>query len=375
MNIIFTIIIFVVILGILVFVHELGHFGIAKLFKVGVEEFGFGYPPKILGIQKGKTMYSLNWIPVGGFVRIKGVVGAEEGSSNENYENDDDSFMNKSVGVRFSILIAGVIMNFLLAAVLFSIGFMIGLPAAIDNAPENAIINNPGIAISSVLDASPAQIADLQPNDKIVGVDGEKIVSINDFKNAVKEKQTISIDIERESEVITKDINIEVISATNEPGIGVALVETGMVSYPWYQAIYQGFAYTVKLTGLIFQALYQLLVSLVSDVKSETAFSGPIGIAVMTSEMAKMGFIYLLQFTALLSINLAIFNLLPIPALDGGRLFFLIIEKIKGSPVNQKIEMIIHNLGFYLLLLLIVIVTFKDVAQFHFLTFIKNIFI
>jgi regulator of sigma E protease len=159
----------------------------------------------------------------------------------------------------------------------------------------------------------------------------------------------------------------------SEGALGISLVKTAQVSYPWYESIWRGVKTTIDLAGMIVVAFGNLLWKLVTGHSVGMDVSGPVGIAVLTGQVAKLGFIYILQFTALLSVNLAIINILPIPALDGGRILFILIEKIKGSPVSQKFEARAHNIGFALLITLMVVVTFRDVAKLEVLSKIKNI--
>lgn len=374
-----AIIVFIIVLGLLVFIHELGHFVVARLFGVGIEEFGFGYPPKIFGIKKGETIYSINWIPIGGFVRIKGVVGAEEGEQTKEYKEDKNSFINKPIYQRFAILFAGVFMNFVLGAFLFAVGFMIGMPTTLDNVPDSAKIKNQELVIVESLVDRPAGNAGIEPGDNIIQVENTEVKSIDEFKAVTSEKQAgeeINLTVQRDEETLEKTLAVQEIPENeNIPGIGVSLTETGIVSYSWYESVYRGFAYAIKLIGMIFEAIWLIFYGLFTSGSPGVDFSGPVGIAVLTNQVTQLGFIYILQFTALLSINLAIFNLLPIPALDGGRLIFLVIEKLRGKPVNQKIEATIHTIGFALLMLLVLIVTFRDVRKYEIFDTIKNFFV
>ncbi|MFH1838038.1 MAG: RIP metalloprotease RseP [Candidatus Kuenenbacteria bacterium] len=354
-----TIIIFILILGLLVLVHELGHFVIARKMGVGVEEFGLGFPPRIFGIKKGETIYSLNWIPLGGFCKIKG---EEEGDSSKK-----DNFASKSIKVRTAIISAGVAMNVLLAFVLFSIGFMIGMPQALneENIKEAKKINQPQIQIMSVLKNSPAEKAGIQLGDVVFEVDGQKFEEVSLFQKYIKNSEKeIVIKIKRGDEILEKKIEPEFSKETNGKIIGTQLVNTGIISYPWYKAIYLGAKTTVFLSFEIIKAFCILIKNLVVHQTLTEDIAGPIGIAVITGQIVHLGFIYILQFTALLSLNLAIINFIPFPALDGGRIFFLIIEKIRRKPIDQKIENITHNLGFALLMLLVVIVTYQDITKF-----------
>lgn len=372
-----TIIIFLVVLSLLVFVHEFGHFFSARRLGVKAEEFGFGFPPRIFGIYRDKnkkwkkvwgkkqvtdnsdTIYSINAIPLGGFVRIKG----QDGDSHD----ETDSFSAKRPWKRAIILSAGVIMNIALASVLISLGLIIGFPQAIDkdNLPKSVKIYDEKIQIVQVLPDSPAMEAGLQSSDSILKIDGQDIKEEADIINLISNNRNESIDlvVDRAGEMKEFEIIPRINEETGQKIIGVAFSQTGIIKYPWYQAIWEGIKMTGYLIWAILYAFYEILKNLIVGQPAGVEVAGPIGIADLTGQMARMGFIYLIQFTALLSINLAIINILPFPALDGGRLLFLLIEKIKGKPVKQEVEAVFHNLGFILLMALVVWVTFKDILK------------
>lgn len=353
-----TLIVFVFILGLLVFVHELGHFVAARKNGVKVEEFGFGFPPRMFGVKKGETIYSINWIPLGGFVKIKGEAG-------ENRE-DNDSFAHKKIWQRTLILASGVLMNFILAAALLSFGFMIGLPQAIDGDTGGARIRDAKIQIIQILEGTPAKEADVETGDTLISVDGKKIKEVAEMQDYVAGKIGVPVKMifERGGSEIEKEVVPIFLPETGRGGIGVGLLKSGIVSYPWYSALWKGAEATVFFTWNVIVAFYELIKNLIITQKVSVDLSGPVGIAVLTGQVARMGFIYLLQFTAMLSVNLAVINFLPFPALDGGRILFLIIEKIRRRPVSQKIENAVHNIGFALLMLLILLVTYRDIAKF-----------
>lgn len=423
---IITILTFVIVLSLLVFVHELGHFIMARRMGVKVEEFGFGFPPRIFGFQlltgqklekiaekekiemnvsdyrtedgqeiiketftdkiqeidrlsnikkwqivkgaklpkkqrgtSGGTIYSLNWIPIGGFVKIKG----EQGEKAE----EKDSFIHKKIWQRAAILTSGVAMNFILAFLLISIGFGIGIPQVIDESlPQSAKIREPKIQVVQVIDNSPAKEADIKVGDIILSLDNQKINEIKEFQSYTQNKleSPVILKIKRGNEEIEKTLMPKLLDQSTKPVIGVGLLKTGLVRYPIYEAVWQGLKTTVSITEQILIAFYELIKNLIVGQKVAVDVAGPVGIAVLTGQVAKMGIIYILQFTALLSINLAIINFIPFPALDGGRILFLIIEKIKGSAVNRKIEALIHNIGFIILIAIVLFVTLKDISRF-----------
>ncbi|MFZ5364567.1 MAG: site-2 protease family protein, partial [Patescibacteria group bacterium] len=197
-------------------------------------------------------------------------------------------------------------------------------------------------------------------------IDGQKLEDVEVMQTylAGKIDMPVRFILERDGQKIEKEISPTFLIETGRGGIGVGLIKTGIVSYPWYLSLWKGAESAVLFTGEVAIAFYELIKNLIVTQKVSVDLSGPVGIAVLTGQVARMGIIYLLQFTALLSINLAVINFLPFPALDGGRILFLIIEKIRRKPVSQKIENLVHNIGFSLLMLLILLVTYRDVIKF-----------
>ncbi len=362
-----TILVFIIVFGLLVFFHEFGHFSLAKIFKVGVEEFGFGYPPKIFGIKKGKTLYSLNWIPLGGFCKIKGVVGGDQplDKNKKTTPISDDSFIKRPIWQRASILIAGVVMNVFLCMILLSIGYLIGLPDQTTNLPATAQVTNPHLTIVSVAENSPAALASLASGDIIKQIGEQNIITAAQLTDYTKNhpQETVQLTILRADQEMPISVNLGALE-NDQVTLGVYLSESGTVRYPWYLAIYYGVKKSFIYLGYIVMAFYYLLKQLIFAGQVSADVAGPVGIALLINDVTKLGFIYILQFTALLSLNLAIFNLLPIPALDGGRLVFLVVEKIRHKPVSPKIENLIHNIGFILLIILVILVTFRDLGRF-----------
>lgn len=371
-----TIISFIVILSVLVLVHELGHFLAARKFGAKAEEFGLGFPPRLIGWYKstsGKwktvfgnkevtdaadTVYTLNTIPLGGFVKIKG----EDGEN----KADNTSFANKPIWQRSIILSAGVVMNVILAAVIISFNLLVGATQPIEGVPlKGAIVRDRHIAVNSVVVDSPAAQAGVQPGDRIISVDNNEISSTEFLQNYVGERsgQVVAYTFVRDTETITKEITPITLEETSRGGIGITISENAFVRFPWYLAIYEGMKTTGYYLWLIITGFVDLLTRLVTGGGVSADIAGPVGIAVLTGQVADMGFPYLLQFAALLSLNLAVINILPIPALDGGRILFVIIEKIKGRPAKQETEALIHNIGFMLLIGLIILVTFKDIKN------------
>jgi len=357
-SMILTILIFLILLSVLVFVHELGHFLVARKTGMAVEEFGFGFPPRMAGFRRGGVLYSVNWIPIGGFVKIKG----EDGSS----KSEDDSFAAKKPWQRFLVLIAGVVMNFLFAAFLFSIGYMSGLPTAIEGTlPKQAVVREQKISIMQVLPNSPAARAGIVSGDVLVSLNGAPVSDASSVRSVILEHQDGVKLMVQKKEGGFQEVTLvsEDLPSVKTKGIGVGFLETGLVSYPWYLAVPQGFVATARLTQDIFVSLGLMIKNIFSEQKVAMDLAGPVGIAVMTKEVAAQGWIYLLQFAALLSVNLAVVNILPFPALDGGRVLLLIIEKIRGKSVQASVETVIHNIGFICLMALVVFVTYRDLVR------------
>lgn len=373
-----TILTFFIILGLLVLAHELGHFSVARIFKVRAEEFGFGLPPRIIGWVKNEsgrwqkvkasepaenyknTVWSLNWLPIGGFVKIKG----EDGQGEEN----PNSFSAKKIWQRFLMLFAGVFMNFILCFVLLSACFMAGIPTMVDDVPPADLnLKNIKIQVISVSPDSPAAQAGLVVGDAFQSVDGQTPTTIKDLQDKINSRkdQPTEFVFLRGDEEIVKTITPETLKdAEGRGAIGVGLVKTGIVRYPWYEAIKAGFQNTLGLAVAVVQAFGQIIGDIFAHGKVAAEVSGPVGIAVLTGQVVKLGFIYVLQFAAMLSLNLAIVNLLPIPGLDGGRILFLLFEKIKGRPLRQKYVEWTHQAGFLFLIALIILITFRDLRTY-----------
>lgn len=379
-----TVLIFIILLGLLVFVHELGHFVTAVRNGIRVDEFGFGFPPRMFGVIKddagkcrlvwgnkempsGKTVYSLNWIPLGGFVKIAG----EDGHDT----SDPNSFASKSAWVRIKVLGAGVAMNFLFAWFLISVVLMLGMPQPIEPS-ERGQYPNAEIQVLSVGKGTPAEAMGLSMGDAIVSINGEKIQSLERVSQIIGENKgkSISIDVDRFGQAFSLSGTPRTEYPASEGALGISFSETAVVSYPWYEAIYRGAIATYNITMAILEAFGKMIASLFGAEKAALDVTGPVGIVYLTKQMSDLGLPYLLQFAALLSINLGIINILPIPALDGGRILFILIEKLKGSPVSRRVEGMIHQVGFMLLLLLMLFVTVRDFAQFDILEKLTKLF-
>ncbi len=359
--ILLTIVVFIIVLGLLVFVHELGHFVVAKKSGMKVEEFGFGFPPRVFGIKRGETVYSVNLIPLGGFVKIVGENGDDT--------SDPQSFGNKPAWQRFAVLIAGVTMNVVLAWFLISIGMGLGLPTALEEGetlPAHAKLRDVSVGIMDVAQDSPAALAGIKTGDFITQIGTESVDSIEEAQTLTKQNagKSTSYTIKRGNQFLDKTVTPRENPPPGEGSLGVALGSVGFVSYPWYQAPIKGFMATVNILVLTVTAFWTIISGLFQGQPVGAALSGPVGIAVLTRDVTELGMIYLLQFTAVLSINLAILNAIPFPALDGGRIFFLLIEKIRRKKMDIRVEQWANAAGFMLLILLMIFVTVKDVSRY-----------
>lgn len=362
-----NILIFLIILLVLVIVHEFGHFFTAKKFGIRVDEFGFGFPPKLFGRKYGETEYSFNALPFGGFVKI---FGENPDDENTTGPDKDRSFVNKPKWQQAVVLFAGVLANFLLAWLLFSFSFMSGLPMSAGSGIKESELQDVHLVIVSVLPNSPAENAGLKFGDKIISVKtGEESIS---QINPESLKSFIDSHGDKEIEVgylraqnktenfikITPNKNV-----SNEPMIGIAMDQIGTAKLPVFKAFYEGMKLNWSVTKGTVVGLYTLILEGIQGKGSFSSITGPVGMVGIVGEVTKFGFAYLMSFAALISVNLAIINLLPFPALDGGRLFFLLIEKIKGSRINPKIANVANMAGFVVLIILMLAVTYHDVVK------------
>ena len=360
-------------------VHETGHFIAARYFAVQIEEFGLGFPPRAVELHQSKdgVKWTLNWLPLGGFVKLKG----EDGQ----FKQDSDSFGHKQPWKRIIILSAGVFMNVVLAFILLSIGFGIGWPQDLtEKSVPDKFIKEKNIMIAYIEPDSPADKAGIKAGDIIKNIDNQSFTALSNMQNFIKDKENlkVSIEIDRAGEIFKKEIIPQKIEfnidsdgkkTIEKIGIGVGLAEVGVVRYPVHLAFYLGAKNTVIYSVRIFQAFYNLIKDLILTRKISPNVGGPVMIAALSGKAAELGFIYIIQFIALLSLNLAIINILPLPALDGGRILFVIVEKFKGRAVSVNVETWIHMIGFWLLMLLMILITARDIARFQIWDKVKNI--
>ena len=345
MTILISIVSFLVVIAVLILAHELGHFITAKASGVRVEEFGLGFPPRLLSVRRGETRYSLNAIPLGGFVKMAG-------------EEDPKalrSLANKSIGTRLLVLSAGSVMNLLLPILLFSIAFMI---------PHNLVTGQ--VMIGEVDPNSPASIAGIEPGDTILSVNEKAVNNLSDLH------RYIQLNLGKEISILVKHSdstteNIQVIPRWTPPegrgAIGIVVTTanptTVRQSEPFWRAIPQGASACIETFVLFKNGIISMIIGSVP-----ATIAGPVGIAQLTGEVAKAGISPLLEFAAFLSINLAIINLFPLPALDGGRIAFVLLEGVRrGKRISPKREGLTHAIGFALLMAAFLAITYQDIAR------------
>lgn len=348
-----TILSTVFVLGVLIFIHELGHFLVAKWSGIRVDRFSLGFPPSILKKKVGETEYCIGVVPLGGYVKMAGENPDEE-ATGASYE-----FMSKPVRIRTAVVAAGPFMNFVLAwLILWGIFFFQG-EAVTD--PDHAVI---GI----VSPDGPAAEAGLMEGDIVNSINGTPVTGFADMAVLISEQveQPILINWERDGQEMSATVVTYADETYNAEGEKIAVGRIGVGEKGEYRrmgfftAAYEGFHETVVFVKMIGEFVWNL----VSFRISAKMIGGPVFIAQMAGQRAQLGFSALLVFMAFLSVNLAILNILPIPALDGGHLIFLLIEKVKGSPLTVNQRMIAQQIGLVFLLIVIVMVTYNDIVRF-----------
>ncbi len=361
-----SILIFLGILFILVLVHELGHFAVAKWTGMRVDEFGIGFPPKLFGKKYGETEYTFNLFPVGGFVKIYGEDGSPQVSSEL---SDSRSFTSKNKWAQAAVLVAGISMNILLAWVLIAFAFGIGVRSSVS---ESEATENAQLIVSNVLPESPAAKATLVPGATIQEVKAgnttlEKLAPSSFTAFIAEHAQdpiTVAYTIGSELRVVQLIPEKGIIpDKLDQPAVGVALSLVDTVSRAPLEAIGEAFTYTVSSIYQITLGIGGLLYDAIRLQADFSQVAGPVGIVGLVGEASAYGITALLMFTAFISLNLAVINILPFPALDGGRLLFVGIEAIKGSPIKTQYVAMLNTAGFFLLILLMVAVTWNDIAR------------
>lgn len=341
-----------IVLSILVLVHEFGHFVAARLSGVWVEEFGIGLPPRVWGKKIGKTIYSVNALPIGGFVRLHGE------ASDEKVTKPDEAFVNKSKLARIFVAVAGVAMNFVLAIIFFAI-----------------IANYTGIArgvlVLEVSPDSPASAAGIVEKDKILKIADKEIGYTEDFQTIIAglkgREVTIQVEHEVKGKVIQENKTAVIRGENSSEGLLGVVFSPSELYYPpvWQRPIVLGMygvTKTIKVSGEIVDGLVSLVGQLSGGVVPK-GVAGPVGVTAFIAEVAKLGILPLMEFSAVISINLALINLVPFPPLDGSRVVFVLLESIIGKRVLPRIESMMHTAGMIILLFLMLIVTAGEIPK------------
>ncbi len=352
-----TVIIFLIVLAVLIFVHELGHFLLARACSIRVDAFALGFGPKLFGKTIGETTYSLNLIPFGGYVKI---FGENPDDDSLNGPDKERSFVYKNKLQQILVLIAGISFNFIFAWIIISFAFSLGVSASVESYPEyKDQMKDQHIAITSVSAGSPADKAGLKGGDVLVANSLEQIQKdIND-----SQLNGIVISYTRNGIASTTKIFAKEGIVPNKYAIGIAMDNIATLKLPFYKAIVESVRFTLNTILRTFLGLYDLLVGIFHGTSNLSSVTGPVGIAGLIGDAARLGFTYLIMFTAIISINLGVLNLIPFPALDGGRILFVIIEAIIRRPIKPAIANTINAIGFGLLILLMIVVTYRDIVN------------
>lgn len=362
------IVIFILVLVALIVVHEFGHFIAAKIAGMRVDEFGIGYPPRAFRFaKKGDTEYTMNWLPFGGFVKIYGE------DSDAIATKTGRAFTDKNRFVQALVLVAGIVMNLAFAWLLITFTLATGTPRALTEEQANTV-PDAVLMVASVLPGSPAAEAGLKPGDEIIGIEGAggsfTGASATGFTAFVAEHEaglplTLTL---RENDDSTRTVTTAaaqgiIASNPERSALGVAVAPVGTVRVAWYEAPLEALRLTANLTrdtALGLAGFFGSIFTLSADLGT---VSGPVGIAGVVGDASQDGWGPLLTITAIISVNLALINLLPIPALDGGRLLFVIIESIIRRPIKPVIAQTVNGIGFFLLILLMLAVTASDIFK------------
>jgi regulator of sigma E protease len=352
-----TVIIFLIVLGVLIFVHELGHFLLARACGIRVDAFALGFGPKIFSKTVGETTYSLNIIPFGGYVRIFG--------ENPDYEsiNGEDkarSFVHKNKIQQIIVLFAGIAFNFIFAFLLTIYAFSSGVLASIDSYPEyRSNIVDQHIAVTFVNKGSPAEKAGLKAGDKLIAE------SVENLQMKINESETRGIDIVyvRNGQQSNTNVVAQQGIVEGKYAIGIAMDNVGTLKLPFLKAVVEALRFTLHMISVTIHGIYDLIIGIFNGTSHISSVTGPVGIAGLVGDAAKIGFTYLVMFTAMVSINLGVLNLVPFPALDGGRILFVIIEAIIRRPIKPAIANTINIAGFGVLIVLMLFITYRDIVQ------------
>ena len=362
-----TIILFLIVLAVLIFVHELGHFIVAKKSGIRVDEFAIGFPPKIFSWTRGETKYVLNLIPFGGYVKIFGENPDEESISGEDSAR---SFVKAKKWKQVTVLFAGILFNIIFAWLLISTSFMFGsiVPVGAETSNYSKYITESQVILTSILTDSPADRAGLRQGDILLTVGTVSGSGLNTIsvKEIIENNHEDGVDItyERAGEIGSTTAIPELNSSTQKNIIGIYMENIGEVKLNFFLAIWEGAKLTITTIKEIVIGLSSFLFSVIRGQGDFSQVSGPVGIVGLVGDALNFGFAYLLGFVAFISLNLAVINFIPFPALDGGRILFVIIEAITRRPIKPQIANLTNTIGFFILIGLMLVITYRDIMKF-----------
>lgn len=355
------ILVFIIILAILVLIHELGHFLAAKKNGIRVEEFGFGFPPRVWGFKKGETLYSINLLPIGGFVKLFGEEYHEVGSGSKKKVDQKlmkRAFINKTPAQKAFVIVAGVLGNFILAWILISYLFTQGVPTPTDK-----------VLVEKTTKNSPAELVNLQPGDQLTRITvGAKMFQLRSTEDLTYYSRKFAgkrviFTIKSQG----KEKNLMIIPRLSPPAgegpLGLLITSYEDKKYSWYQAPFYGLIHSFTITKTIVIELGKTAFNFFTMKKAQVDVAGPIGIAQYTGQAIKFGQNAVLELMALLSLNLAVINILPFPALDGGRLMFILYEWVTKRRINKNVERYVNMVGMGTLLFLAAAITIHDIIK------------
>lgn len=323
----------ILVFGLIVLFHELGHFSVAKFVGIKIHEFAIGMGPRLFKYIKGETEYSIRILPIGGYVKMEG---------EDEVSNDQRSFGKKTVGERIAVIFAGAFMNFILAIILFTIIFY-------------NVAGTPTTTISEIINDSPAEIAGIQKNDKILSINDKTVEDWESLVHAINtsEGKTLKISLLRNNKTIETVVEPKLDEASNRFMIGITPNTEKSLIVAIKGSLMQ--------TKMIIVEMFNFFKGLITRKATTTDVVGPVGIISLVGQASRDGMYNVLFLAGLISVNLGFVNLLPIPALDGSRILFLIFELFRGKPVDPEKEAYIHMIGLALLMLLMIMVTYKDI--------------
>jgi regulator of sigma E protease len=362
-----TVLIFLAILFMLILVHEWGHFIVAKKTGMRVDEFGIGFPPRLFGIRKGETEYTINLLPIGGFVRIFGENAQDASEASQEGKDISRSFTEKNKWAQLAVLFAGVTMNVIFAWLLFIVAFSVGVPTAVDEAHATGASR---LTVLSTLAHSPAGDAGIPAGAVIESYDSSREDEVltpsafREYSSGSQGAMEITYSSKGKKETVQLDPQTGLIAGNESQraiGVSLALVENERQSLP--KALVSASVTTYQSLGAIAGGLFSFFADIARLHADLSSVAGPVGIVGMVGDAAEFGFVSLIMFTAMISLNLAIINLLPIPALDGGRILFVIIEAALRRDLDPRWVARINTAGFILLISLMVAVTYSDIAK------------